>query len=438
MTATRHGRLTGLATAYLDRPVVDRAAVLMAVFAVGHVLTTSLSAAVLLPSGYTERVTWSAMMIAICSFIVLMAAVLLVLARRDPDGLTRASRAAMTTAATGYTVCAVAMAYGFGVWATPFLAIPLVWIILVAIVLDRRRALVCAVTTAGLVVLLQTGQHLAGWSLAPALAPLSDTLLGSWQASLGSAIPLVAFTFVTSVLSFTVLAILEDQRESLIRTHELIRTYVPAQVADAVLASGPRATALERRKLTIFFSDVVTFTDTTDRMEPEELARVLDDYFSEMTRIAEKYDGTIDELIGDAVLIFFGAPTATDDRDHAVRATRMAVEMQRAVARLNASWEAAGIDAVFEVRMGINTGIVTVGNVGTGGRRKYAALGRGVNLAARIQTHCPSGGILLSRSTWLLTRDVVPCRLEGEVELKGVGRPTELYAVDLSAAAADE
>jgi class 3 adenylate cyclase len=112
----------------------------------------------------------------------------------------------------------------------------------------------------------------------------------------------------------------------------------------------------------------------------------------------------------------------------------MAAEMQQSVERLNASWEAEGIDAVFRIRMGVNTGVVTVGNVGSGARRKYAALGRAVNLAARIQTHCEPGGVLLSRSTWLLARDTVPCISQGEVELKGVGRPTELYSVDLSAA----
>ena len=150
---------------------------------------------------------------------------------------------------------------------------------------------------------------------------------------------------------------------------------------------------------------------------------------SEMAAIAGRYDGTIDELVGDAVLIFFGAPTATNDRDHALRAVRMAVEMQEAVVGLNRRWEEAGIDVEFRIRMGINTGVVAVGNVGSGARQKYAAIGRAVNLAARIQTECPPGRVLMTRATWLLVRDEVTCEEHGEVELKGIGRTTPLYAI---------
>lgn len=423
---------------FLDRPRVARSAILMLVFVGGHVVTTSLSALVLVPSGYLTVHFWVPTMVAICSFIGLSASSLVVAWRRDPDGRLRSTRAALM-AATGYAVCGTVMAYSFGLWASPFAALPLVWTILVAVVLDRRHALAAATTSAVVVVVLEAGRFALDWDVAPALAPLSDRSVGSWQVAVGSAIPMVTFGIVTATVTFAVLALLDRQRTALQSAHELIRTYVPAQVADAVLERGAESvTTLERRKITIFFSDVVTFTETTDRMEPEELAHVLGEYFSEMTRIAEKYDGTIDELIGDAVLIFFGAPTATDDRDHAVRAVQMAVEMQAAVRRLNASWARSGIDAAFEIRMGINTGVVTVGNVGSGARRKYAALGRAVNLAARIQTYCRPGGILISRPTWLLVQDDVACELVDTIELKGVGRPTELYAVDLSAALAGE
>jgi len=105
--------------------------------------------------------------------------------------------------------------------------------------------------------------------------------------------------------------------------------------------------------------------------------------------------------------------------------------MQGAVSRLNAQWAEAGIDVVFRIRVGINTGVVAVGNVGSGVRQKYAAIGRAVNLAARIQTYSQPGQILLSRATWLLVRDKISCTLHDTVDLKGINHPVELYAADL-------
>lgn len=130
---------------------------------------------------------------------------------------------------------------------------------------------------------------------------------------------------------------MSEAHQQLERSSRLIRRYVPSQIADAILSGGEQvADKHERRKLTIFFSDLVGFTEIAEELEPEDLSRVLNEYFSEMTAIAQKHGGTVDELSGDAILIFFGAPVATDDKDHALRATRMAVEMQQAMDGLNA------------------------------------------------------------------------------------------------------
>jgi class 3 adenylate cyclase len=154
-----------------------------------------------------------------------------------------------------------------------------------------------------------------------------------------------------------------------------------------------------------------------------------------MTRIADRHGGTVDELSGDAILIFFGAPTATSDRDHAVRAVRMALDMQRAMLVLNEHWRRAGIESSFQARMGIHTGQVTIGNFGSSGRMKYAVLGRNVNLAARLQSICEPGHVLISQSTWLLVHDEVACEPRGEVTLKGIQRPVKTYEVATAARA---
>jgi class 3 adenylate cyclase len=213
-------------------------------------------------------------------------------------------------------------------------------------------------------------------------------------------------------------------------SQQLLRRYVPEQVADAVVSN--RAGAIdrhERRKLTIFFSDLVGFTDLSEELEPEDLAMVLHDYFTEMSAIAKRHGGTVDDLVGDAILVLFGAPERTDDLDQALRAVRMSVEMQEAMVSLNRRWSSAGIPENLAVRMGINTGVATVGNFGSAERTKYTALGKQVNIAARIQSQCEPGKVLLGHATWLLVGDVIPCASMGELTLKGLHKPMAAYEV---------
>lgn len=256
-----------------------------------------------------------------------------------------------------------------------------------------------------------------------------DTLASSTAFAITYSVLFLAF-LVGPAFCAAVVAARQLQESRLLRAQALIRRYVPSQVADAVL-SGREAAAdgHERRKLTIFFSDLVGFTDIAEELEPEDLSKVLNEYFSAMTTIAQKHGGTVDELIGDSILIFFGAPHATDDRDHALRAVRMASEMQQAVQELNEKWRRAGITEALRARMGINTGVVTVGNFGSPERMKYAVLGKHVNLAARLQSHCEPGKVLIGHATWLLVQDQVPCRPLGELQLKGIAKPVGAYEV---------
>jgi class 3 adenylate cyclase len=208
---------------------------------------------------------------------------------------------------------------------------------------------------------------------------------------------------------------------------------VPAQVADAILAGRTAETGKhERRKLTIFFSDLVGFTDISEELEPEDLSRVLNDYFAEMMNIAHKHGGTVDEISGDAILVFFGAPYATSDKDHALRAVRMALEMQQAMPGLNAKWAKAGITEALRVRMGINTGVVTIGNFGSPERMKYAALGKHVNLAARLQAAGDPGKVVISHATWLLVNEQVRCTALGEAQFKGIQKPVMTYVAEVA------
>ena len=144
--------------------------------------------------------------------------------------------------------------------------------------------------------------------------------------------------------------------------------------------------ATERKKLTIFFSDIVNFTATTERLQPEELTRLLNEYLSEMSAIAARHGGTVDKFIGDAMLVFFGDPETKGVAEDAKAGVAMALEMQQRLAELDEAWRRRGIEQPFRARMGINSGYCNVGNFGSGDRMDYTIIGAEANLAARLQS----------------------------------------------------
>ncbi|MEW6324201.1 MAG: adenylate/guanylate cyclase domain-containing protein, partial [Nitrospirota bacterium] len=152
-----------------------------------------------------------------------------------------------------------------------------------------------------------------------------------------------------------------------------------------------------KERLTIFFSDIRGFTSMSEQMDPIDVTALLNEYFTEMSALVFKYNGTLDKYMGDAIMAFFGNPLPYPD--HALRAVRMALEMQSAVARLNDKWRAEGRRTIG-VGMGINTGEATVGNLGSELFFDYTIIGDAVNLACRIEQNAGAGQILISRSTY--------------------------------------
>ena len=138
---------------------------------------------------------------------------------------------------------------------------------------------------------------------------------------------------------------------------------------------------------------------------------------------------TVNQFVGDGIMIFFGAPEATDDRDHALRSVRMALAMQRRMTELRAKWFGEGIQTPFRIRIGINTGVASVGDFGSEGRTTYSAIGNQTNLAARIQEQCEPGKVLISHTTWALVKDEIPYEERGEIVVKGLHYPVRVYEV---------
>jgi class 3 adenylate cyclase len=218
--------------------------------------------------------------------------------------------------------------------------------------------------------------------------------------------------------------------ERLRRATALIQRYVPAQLAEKILSGEHVGGAQpERRKLTLFFSDVVGFTNSADQMEPEDLASLLNEYLGEMSKIADEFGATLNQFVGDGIMIFFGAPDATSDQDHAMRAVRMSLAMQQRMTELGRKWFDDGIQTPFRIRIGINTGVASIGDFGSEGRTTYSAIGNQTNLTARIQDHCEPGKVLISHTTWALVKDEIACLDRGEIEVKGIHYPVRVYEV---------
>ncbi len=225
---------------------------------------------------------------------------------------------------------------------------------------------------------------------------------------------------------------LQQQKNMVDKAQRFLSRYVPSQLVQKVLAGEVEPVRdHSRRKLTLFFSDIKDFTPTTDAMEPEDMGRLLNEYFASMNDIIQVYEGTLANITGDALFVFFGAPDRTDDRDHALRCVHMAIEMQRRMKELQQKWFNEGIEQPLRIRCGINTGMATVGSFGSRQRSEYSAMGMQVNLASRLETACKPGGILISHSTWALVNDRISMRPHGLIEVKGFSRPIRAYEVCL-------
>lgn len=206
--------------------------------------------------------------------------------------------------------------------------------------------------------------------------------------------------------------------------------YLSPQVYSSIF-TGQRdvAIASTRKKLTVFFSDIVDFTATTDDLESEELTSLLNHYLTEMSKIALEHGATIDKYVGDAFLAFFGDPETRGVKQDAVACVRMAVAMQERMRELQAEWREAGLEKPFELRVGINTGYCTVGNFGSEDRMDYTIIGGQVNLASRLQAHAGPGGILLSHETYSLVKDSITAEEQAPLQVKGFSKPVRNYKV---------
>lgn len=203
------------------------------------------------------------------------------------------------------------------------------------------------------------------------------------------------------------------------------KRYLPPRVVEKIILD-PSAKKIEgeRRIITVVFADLSGFTALSETMDPEDIANIINDFFTRMLKIVFKYEGSVDKFLGDALMVLFGAPIAHhDDPERAVRA---ALEMQQEMLKFN---EQRAFDQPLSMSIGINTGPVVALNVGSSERMEYTVIGDTVNVSARLEKVAGAGEIIISNHTYQQIADVVETEKRPSVRVKGKNKPIQIYLV---------
>jgi adenylate cyclase len=234
--------------------------------------------------------------------------------------------------------------------------------------------------------------------------------------------------FLSVLSNYTAIAIAQAHLSARVleetRQRERLQRYHSPAVVERILQQRDEGHFLvtQEQEVTIIFADIVGFTPMSEGMTPVEVTRVLNRYLSSMCDVILEHDGTIDKFIGDAILAVFGVPL--QQQDHARRAARAALGMRSALRELNAEHT----EVPLEMRIAMNSGTVTAGDIGSKSRREYTVLGDTVNTCARLQTEvCQPGQIVLSRATYDLVGDSMEVAKIGFFKLKGKQQDTEVF-----------
>lgn len=217
-----------------------------------------------------------------------------------------------------------------------------------------------------------------------------------------------------------------------LRDKEFIKStferYVSKPLAEQILAKrGELRLGGEVREVTVLFSDIRRFTSLAEQLPPEQVVTMLNDYFSLMINVVNQHQGMVDKLMGDSVMALFGAPISLDDDP--LRAIRCALDMQREGERFNLGQEARGLPAL-PMGIGINTGPVVAGNIGSATKMEYTVIGDEVNVAARMQGVAQPGEVLISENTYRKVAAAVHVSPLEPITFKGKNNVVAVYRVD--------
>jgi adenylate cyclase len=280
-----------------------------------------------------------------------------------------------------------------------------------------------------LTALAVTGPQKLGWMAAGVAAclllPVAAAALayhaGLWLVMVTPLAAAVVTFAAGSVLNYT----LEGQQKRFVK--KVFQHYLSHQVIDQILKDPDRLKlGGQRRQMSVFFSDVAGFTSVAESLSPEDLTELLNRYLSEMTAVIFRHGGTVDKYIGDAIVAFWNAPL--DQPDHAVRACQAALDCQKRLVELRDRMRRQS-GRELHMRIGINTGPMVVGNMGSSDRFDYSILGDAVNLGARLEGACKQYGIwiLMGEGTYAEVRDQVEAREIDRIRVVGKREPVRIY-----------
>jgi class 3 adenylate cyclase len=241
------------------------------------------------------------------------------------------------------------------------------------------------------------------------------------------------FMIVFAFISILIYRYVHEEREKIegLRQRDFIRAtfgrYLSKEVVDELLSSpdGLKMSG-ELREVTFLVSDLRNFTPLASRLSPDRVIAILNRYFERMVEIIAVHRGTIDEFQGDGILVFFGAPLRSEDDPE--RAVRCAIDMQKKMSEINRELEDQGLPELH-MGIGIHTGEVVVGNIGSEKRSKYGAVGDAINVAYRIESQTNGGQILISASTYEKVRDIAHAKETLKANLKGIENTVTLYEI---------
>jgi adenylate cyclase len=213
-----------------------------------------------------------------------------------------------------------------------------------------------------------------------------------------------------------------------LRRRDNLTRFLPRPVAERVLAHGSAALSPVQREVTVLFSDIRGFTALAENLAPRAVLELLDDYFGRMAMIVKGHDGVVGKFLGDGLLAFWGVPD--DDRDHAHKAVRAALDMQRELVDVNRQREVDGL-APLRIGIGVHTGPVAAGMLGGAEHAEYTVIGDAVNVASRIEglTKTHGADVLVSETTWARCGERFGGTKLAAEEIRGRREPVVLYAV---------
>jgi len=213
------------------------------------------------------------------------------------------------------------------------------------------------------------------------------------------------------------------------RVRSLFSRFISPEMVDQMMSTQDLNSLNKRADVSIIFSDIRGFTTLSEKLAPEDVVALLNPYLEAMSKVIYKHGGTVDKYEGDAIIAFFGEPVPF--KDHAVRALRAALDMRVALGELRTQWEKEGRPNQIEMGIGINSGEVFVGLLGSEQRINYTIIGDNANLASRLQdlTKTYAWPILISESTYLQVKDEFDAEFADAVTVKGKTKPVNVYKV---------